>query len=114
MKFIVERASDSFVKPKKPCKEAFKMKCTYWELQRVRNLEHFDRKSIKKWKSKGFGHCIKKGNRFRYFHDIHWGVELNSLEDLLKFEGKHGSIILSSTGYMEGYKMIKIYDDYIE
>ena len=41
-------------------------------------------------------------------------IEINSLEELIKFQEKHNCIIISDSVYKDNTKEIEIYDDYRE
>jgi hypothetical protein len=43
-----------------------------------------------------------------------WVVEISSLEDLIKLIKKEGDIIIGKSDVIEGFYVIKIYDDYVE
>ena len=43
-----------------------------------------------------------------------WFVEINTLDELMKFCDKYGDIVITNSIRNETYKEILIYDDYIE
>jgi len=118
MKFLIKRTSD--YSDKKPIKEAKKISVPYWHT-RTCTEEYFDKSfSIREgtWRSKGKNHkkvnenCITRQEDNR---DM-WSVEINSLEELLKFEHKYGRLILEEYDNSDEEKFyeLEIYDDYRE
>ncbi len=112
MKFIVSKKMVSVTENKKVCDEAKQEDLTPLDYRTVRSLEEAKKKVwYKDWLKGGVNHreedgmvvCDKKEK------SRHWVVEINSLEELLAFQSKYGSIIISnSTPYKEVKKEITI------
>lgn len=49
----------------------------------------------------------------REMKDI-WSIELNTLDELMEFFNKHGTIVITDWWDNQAYKEIEIYDDYRE
>jgi hypothetical protein len=115
MKFIITKTS---AYDEKPCKEAKRTMVETWHTrtcsEKEFNLRFSDREGL--WKSKGKNHSItKEGYITRQQDDREaWCVELNSLEELIKFCNKYGQLIVSNEGYDYKNASIEIYDDYRE
>ena len=108
MKFIVERTS-SF--NKKPCKEAKKEEILCCDI-RVDSLE----KTKEKYPCGDWEEYYNwKGGCRKDYKEKRWTIEINSLEDLMKFKYKYGDIcILSDTYGNSDLQVIEIYDDWRE
>ena len=116
MKFIIERTSSW--SEEKPCEEAEKMTVPYWHTrtcdEKEFNRKFSDREGL--WRSKGKNHKITKdGYITRQEEDKEvWGIEIKSLEELLNFQKKYGSLILQEHFYDNDTFSLEIYDDYRE
>lgn len=118
MKFIVERASlwDDTISP---CEEATRDSIIRVETRTLRSPEEFNAKCSKyegEWFSVGTNHRINKNGwitRDREMIDV-WSIEINSIDELIKFYEKYGDIVIRDCVYNRAYKEILIYDDYIE
>jgi hypothetical protein len=112
MKFIVSRKRVSVTGNRKVCDEARQEDLTPLDYRTVKSLEEAKKKVwYKDWVKGGVNHreedgmvvCDKKEKSRQ------WVVEINSLEELLEFQGKYGSIIISnSIPYKEVKKEITI------
>lgn len=112
MKFVVSRTTISLIKSKKPCDEAIEAELTPLDYRTVRTLEEAKKKVwYKDWLEGGANHreeggivvCDKKGK------EKQWIVEINTLEELMNFQGKYGEIvIMDSAPYKETKKEIEI------
>ncbi len=112
MKFIVNRTTVSLTGSKKPCEEAKEEALTPLDYRTVKTLEEAKKKIwYKDWLEAGVNHreedemvvCDKK------VKEKQWVVDINSLEELIDFQGRHGEImILDSSPYKESRKEIKI------
>jgi hypothetical protein len=112
MKFIVSRKRVSVTENRQICEEAFQEALTPLDYRNVESLEKArDKIWYKDWIADGVNHreengmvvCEKKEKSRQ------WVIKLDSLEELLEFQGKYGSILLSdSTPYVEVKKEITI------
>lgn len=112
MKFIISRKRMSVTESKKVCDEAIEEDLSQLDYRTVSTLEKAKGKVwYKEWISSGKNHreedgmvvCDKKEKSKQ------WVVNLNTLEDLVAFQGKYGAIIISdSTPYKEVKKEITI------
>ena len=118
MKFIVRRASQ-WSEEVSPCDEAKRDSIVRVETRTLHSPEEFDAKFAKregKWLSVGTNHRVnEKGyiTRDREMVDV-WSVEINTLDELIKFCEKYGSVVIGDCMWNKPYKEILIYDDYIE
>jgi len=112
MKFIVSRKRVSVTGSKRVCDEAKQEDLTPLDYRTVKSLEEAKKKVwYKDWLKGGINHreedgmvvCDKKEKA------RHWVIEINSLEELLAFQSKYGSIMISnSLPYKEVKKEITI------
>jgi len=112
MKFIISRKKMSVTENKQVCDEARQEDLTPLDYRTVGTLEEAKGKVwYKEWLSSGENHreeggmvvCDKKEKSKQ------WIVEINSLDDLITFQGKYGEIVISdSTPYKEVKKEITI------
>lgn len=116
MNFVITRTAEHG--DIKPCKEAFKSKIKYWHTRTCNEKEFNDKFSDREglWKSKGKNHKVTKdGYITRQEEDREtWMVEINSLEELLKFQKKYGELVLSHSYLDDKTNSIEIYNDYRE
>lgn len=126
MRVIITRTS---AWEEKPCKEAKKITVPYWHI-RTCSEEYFNNHFAANeglWESKGKNHKTFKASGgltkmwiARQEDDKEcWGVEINSLEDLLKLKEKYGKLILSDYDSVdpcsrETISTVEIYDSYRE
>lgn len=115
MKYIVMRASlhDYHIKP---CQEAKRETINRLDIRTVNDpakIAHYGYKSDW-WYAEGENHRVEKGQIVREFPDEAWFVELNTLDDLMKFYAKYGSFIIEPSWLDHRIPMIRIYDDYVE
>lgn len=108
MKFIIERTSDSF---KKPCREAKKEEINCCDI-RVDSLEKIkDKYPRVNWE----GYYNWQGGCRKDYKEKRWVIEIDSLEDLIKFKYKYGNIIIHSDNWGNSdLQVIEIYDDWRE
>ena len=112
MKFKVERTS--MWNEQKPCEEAYKGQITYVQELCFKTFEEFKDKYKEDFLSRGTNHRITKHGIARDFNPKDcWYIDINSLEELLKFEEKYGEIIIGTTCDGE-IPIIEIYDTYRE
>lgn len=118
MKFIIRRASQ-WGEEVSPCDEARRDNIVRVETRTVYSPEEFDLRFSKregKWLSVGTNHRVNdKGyiTRDREMIDV-WSIEINTLDELIKFYDKYGDIVISQCVWNPTYQEILIYDDYIE
>ena len=119
MLFEVTRTS-SWNKENSPCDGCIRIKIRRVETRTLGSAEEFDARFGKtegKWFSVGSNHRFNnKGYITRDREEIDsWGIEINSLEELMNFKESVGEELVLSTSYID-YKTprIEIYDDYRE
>lgn len=102
-----------------PCDEAFKIKLTLLDIRTFRSPEEHDRKCAKhtgSWLSMGTNHRYDSdGHIMRDLGEVEkWGVEINSLDELMEFQKKYCRLILQISHIDSTTPCIEIYDDYRE
>ena len=112
MKFVVSRKMVSVTEKKKPCDEAIEEELTALDYRTVKTLAQAKGKIwYKSWFEGGENHreedgmvvCDKKEKVKA------WVVEINTLEELVAFQSRHGAIvILDGALYKECTKEITI------
>jgi len=112
MLFIVSRTRVPLWSREKPCEEAVEMELTPLDYRMVPSIEEAKKKVwFKEWFEGGVNHreengmivCEKKQK------EKQWVIEINSLEELIKFQEKYGEImLLDSPPYKEVKKEIRI------
>lgn len=112
MKFIVSTKKVPLTESKKPCDEAKENELTPLDFRDVKTLEEAKGKIwYKDWIAGGTNHreesgmvvCDKKAKVKQ------WVVNMNTLEELIAFQGKHGDIVISdSSPYKEAKNEIII------
>lgn len=50
----------------------------------------------------------------KYIEITYYTIEINSLDEMMKFNKKHGDIVIRDDLFIEGMKRLIIYDDYLE
>ena len=123
MKFIITRTSVwDFENYTPPCKEAKKEVATiYYDRRTVPTLDEARKKEHSHWANDWF----KQGKNHReegglVVCDVPgeyplWTIEINSLDELIKFKEKEGNLIIGTEDDYEGYNhTIEIYDGYRE
>jgi len=119
MKFKITRTS-ILGNDRKPCKEAIKERYTRIEVRTFESFEEFDKKFGEiegNWLSKGINHSVnQQGYIQREFPNdaVGWFVEINTLDELLKFQEKYGDVILTRDWNNPQVFKLEIYDDYRE
>lgn len=118
MKFIVSRTS-VWDDEKSPCEEAKRDSVVRVETRTLYTPEAFDERFAQKegkWLSVGTNHRVnEKGyiTRDNGMIDV-WSVEFNTIEELIEFCNKYGSVVIEDYMWNKAYKEIEIYDDYRE
>ena len=104
----------------KPFKDCIPIKLTRVETRTLRTPEEFDMKfgmREGKWIEKGTNHRVDARGyitRDRELVDA-WGIEINSLEELMKFQETVGEELVIQTSWIDNKTpCIEIYDDYRE
>ena len=115
MKFVVKRSSGF----NPPCEEAKRESIVRIETYRYTSPEEYDkayRWLNKQWFSEGTNHRINKHGLIARDNGMVevWTVEINTLEDLMEFYDKYGSIIIDTYFWSDDTHMLEIYDDYRE
>lgn len=114
MKFIISRTS-LWNDEEKPCEEAIKDKYIRVDERTIDSPEKFNHKYERdNWFSEGTNHRIDNGHIKRDFEDEDWFIEINTLDDLIKFQQKYGDIIIQDGFMNPDIKEIEIYDSYRE
>lgn len=103
----------------KPYDKCFPITLVRTEVSKFRSVEAYDNASgvQGKWLSVGKNHRITEEGHIARDFEIEelWGVELNSLEDLLNFKKEVGEDIILSTSVTDNKTpCLEIYDDYRE
>ncbi len=112
MKFIVNRRTVSLVESKKPCDEAREELLTPLDYRTVKTLDEARKKIwYKDWIKGGVNHREEDGAVVcdRKVKEKQWVVDVDSLEELIDFQGKYGEIMISnSSPYKEARTEIRI------
>jgi hypothetical protein len=66
------------------------------------------------WYAEGRNHRIENGHIIRDFDDEAWFMNLESLDDLLRFIAKYGDVVVGPWYSNESILKVEIYDDYRE
>lgn len=103
----------------KPYDKCFPITLVRTEVSKFRSVEAYDNACgcHGKWLSQGKNHRItEEGNIARDFDSKQlWGIEIDTLEDLLNFKKEVGEDIILSTSVTDNKTpCLEIYDDYIE
>lgn len=118
MKFTVRRASNWNDK-NILVDEAKRDSIVRVETRTLHSPEEFDEKFSNregKWLSVGENHRLDENGwitRDNGMIDV-WSIEINSLDELIKFCDKYGKVVINNCMWNKAYKEILIYDDYIE
>ncbi len=112
MKFIIGSKTVSLTESKKPCDEAKEKELTPLDYRDVKNLEEAKGKIwYKSWIEGGEHHREENGMVVsdKKVKVKQWVVDMNTLEELMAFQGKYGDIVISdSSPYKEAKKEIII------
>lgn len=112
MKFLVTRTSDWLGKP---CEEAYKAEYARLDIRRFKTPEEYNRKFKDKWEERGNNHRInERGLIQREFTDNDWFIDINTLDELLKFKDKYGSIVIEDSFENKSITSLEIYDSHRE
>ena len=105
---------------KKPFEDCIPIKLTKVETRTFRTPEEFDKKFSEcegKWIEKGTNHRVDARGYITRDRELvnEWGIEINSLEELMKFqEAVREELILGTSRIDNKTPCIEIYDDYRE
>lgn len=112
MKFVISRTSDSG----QPCKEAFSGKGIRIDERTTDDPAKIVAYGGKTewWYGDGKNHRVENGHIKRDIEHTFWFIEIATLDDLLKFIGEYGQIVIGPCYYNSDYIEIEIYDDYRE
>lgn len=116
MKFKVRRTSEWDVDVQ-PCKEAHQETFVSIDLRTVKSPNEIPRSKNKPedwWYLSGRNHRLIGGKIARDFDAIGWFIEINTLEELLKFREKYGDLVLTKHYLNPEIVEVEIYDDYRE
>lgn len=115
MKFNVRRVS---LYEGKPCAEAYQDTYTYVDRRSTddpKKIPAYVGLSTDWWYKEGKNHRIIDGEIARDFPDSEaWFVDINSLEELLVFQKKYGSLVIENFYRNSEILSIEICDDYRE
>lgn len=107
MQFIVSRSSQ--YGDARPCDEARQARVvghTYWTFKSVAEAS-------KKYPDKTF-EKTPGGVRTVGKRESAWVVDIDTIDDLMKFTSKHGSVVIQPWSHNHELTEIEIYDDYRE
>jgi hypothetical protein len=111
MKFHIRRTS--MWNKTKPCKEAYQIDGFRVDERTVKDPSKIP--DGEKWYKEGVNHRLVKGHICRDFPTKLWVMEINSLEELMKFSKKYGELVIRDDDWAaKDMPMIEIYDDYRE
>ncbi len=110
MKFIISTKKVPLTQSKRPCNEANEIALTPLDIRDVKTLEEAKSKIwYKSWIEGGSNHREENGMVVsdKKAKVDQWVVDLNTLEDLLAFQGKYGDVVIAdSSPYKEVQKEI--------
>jgi hypothetical protein len=113
MRFAICRTS--CYRDTKPCKEAYQIDSVRVDERTVADPAKLPGQDGTEWYKHGTNHRVEKGHIFRDFEVKLWVVDIDSLEKLLKFEKKYGSLIIEQKDWRsKDLLTLEIYDDYRE
>jgi len=112
MKFTVHRTSE-YREDIQPCKEAYQVDSVRVDERTVNDPAKLP--DGKEWYTKGTNHRVSKGHIFRDFPTRVWVVDIDTLEELVKFTRKYGELVLGDNSWRcRKFLSLEIYDDYRE
>ena len=118
MIYIVSKTSQ-YGQDYPPFENSFKHKHENWQTRSCTE-EYFDKNHSARegsWRSNGKNHKTCNEGKWitRQHPDVDlWSIEINSLEELLRFIEDNGRIIIGQSNDNGGVMEIEIYDDYRE
>lgn len=112
---MVERISSYGDDEVAPCEEAYKKEYIRKDVRTFGSFEQFDNKFRVNFKDSGKNHRInEEGFIEREFDEEGWFVEVDSLEELMEFKDKYGTLVLIDSLWNYEIPMIEIYDGWRE
>jgi hypothetical protein len=115
MKFVVSRTSD-MLREGQPCKEAVKLPYLRIDERSVddpKKIAFYGHKD-EWWFSEGKNHRVEHGHIKRDYDAEAWFLEINSLDELMKFQEKYGQIVIQRYMFNHDILELEIYDSYRE
>ncbi len=116
MEFIVNRTSLRSMDVQ-PCEEAYLKAYIRIDERTVNSpskITAYKNQPVDWWYSAGKNHRVENGHIVRDFDDKGWFVKLDTMEDLLKFTQKYGSVVIGQYWKNHSILEIEIYDDWRE
>ncbi len=116
MRFMVYRTSDFSIR-ESPCEEAFMESVVRHDVRTWPSWSEITNQQVKDtWYDEGSNHREEDGCIVRDMEPVDcWFVDLNTMEDMLRFVQKHGEIVISQVAWTNrDYMQLEIYDDYRE
>jgi len=116
MKFHIDRTS-KWENTEMPCEEAFKDTYTRVDIRTTDDPAAIHAYSGRTdwWYNEGQNHRVLNGHIARDYPDeTGWFVNIDSLEDLLRFADKYGQLVIEETYGDPNLRSIEIYDTYRE
>lgn len=113
MIFSVRRASD-WSESKKPCNGATKRKILHTDERYFDDPMKNPMVGNTWYTDEGFfNHRVEDGHCKRDWYKEGWVIEINTMDELMKFMDEYGNIIIFDSS-SEEFKEIVIYDDWVE
>lgn len=121
MEFKISRTSTWY--ENKPCDEAYLKEIIEKDERGFKTFEEHDERLSrdKKWVEEGFNHKILPANKcfdhehiYRELKKDVWTIKIDTLEELLVFFKKYGSLIIKTSYENDDIYEIEIYDDWRE
>ncbi|MDR2004131.1 MAG: hypothetical protein LBQ74_13960 [Prevotella sp.] len=116
MKYIIKRTS-LFLSEQKPYDEAFLTEEISYDYRCSKTIkEAKDKHWFESWYNNTTDHIEVSG----YIRGTEkekrqcWAINIETLDDLMKFQAKYGSLIITNSYFNNDLLMIEIYDDYRE
>lgn len=110
MEFMVRRTSEH---DSKPCKEAYQKSYTRID-ERTVNDPMKNPHIGAEWYTKGSNHRVERGHIKRDFEATGWFIQFDTLDDLMKFGEKYGSLVIEPCWDNPSITQVEIYDYYRE
>jgi hypothetical protein len=118
MIYIINRASDHYIKKESPCEEAIEKAFENWDTRLCTEESYNNRFALKHgtWRSKGKNHTLTEdGYITRQMEDnLLYIIDINTLEDLHRLIDKYGTLIIDNGDSRNKTPTITIYDYYME
>jgi hypothetical protein len=111
MKFVISKTS---AWGEKPTKNAILEELTYKDFRTVKLKQVQKHTWGATWLIGGTNHREERGMAVRNIKKEAYTIEIKDLKELIKFQEKHGEIILKYSGFIEIPDEIEIYDNYRE